>query len=78
MTSRWGLVKPGDHIVCVQRIHVDFVVKIVSVDEYGSGIKNIRPKSLMDMVKVRVRPVQSQLSKLREMPAQAFAARLVN
>ncbi|GIL75743.1 hypothetical protein Vretimale_15284 [Volvox reticuliferus] len=39
MASRVGLVKPHDHVVCVQRIHDDFCVKIISVDELGAGIK---------------------------------------
>ncbi|EFJ40338.1 cytosolic pyruvate kinase [Volvox carteri f. nagariensis] len=37
MASRVGLVKPHDHVVCVQRIHDDFCVKIISVDELGAG-----------------------------------------
>ena len=31
--------------------------QILSVDEVGSGIKAIRPKSLMDMMKVRYMPI---------------------
>lgn len=52
MTTRWGLVKPGDHIVCIQQIHDSFVIKIVSVDDAGAGIKDIRPESLVDLIKV--------------------------
>lgn len=26
MTASWGLVKPNDHIVCVQQIHDSFVI----------------------------------------------------
>ncbi|GLC77052.1 hypothetical protein PLESTF_001878200 [Pleodorina starrii] len=39
MAGRVGLVRPHDHVVCVQRIHDDFCVKIISVDELGAGIK---------------------------------------
>lgn len=37
VAGRMGLVKPHDHVVCVQRIHDDFCVKIVAVDEMGGG-----------------------------------------
>lgn len=37
VAGRMGLVKPHDHVVCVQRIHDDFCVKIVAVDEMGEG-----------------------------------------
>lgn len=39
MAGRVGLVKPHDHVVCVQRIHDDFCVKIISVDELGAGAR---------------------------------------
>lgn len=42
--AQMGLVQPHDHIVVVQRIHEDFCVKIVSVDELGSGIKRVDPE----------------------------------
>jgi hypothetical protein len=51
MTASWGLVKPGDHIVCVQQIHDSFVIKIVSVDSVGHGIATIRPQSLVNLMK---------------------------
>mmetsp|Transcript_6339 Transcript_6339/g.18214 ORF Transcript_6339/g.18214 Transcript_6339/m.18214 type:complete len:686 (+) Transcript_6339:188-2245(+) len=50
MTTRWGLVKPNDHIVCIQQIHDSFVIKIVSVDDAGAGIKDIRPESLVNLI----------------------------
>lgn len=34
-----GIIKPHNHVVAVQRVHDDFCVKIVSVDELGAGIK---------------------------------------
>lgn len=37
MAGRVKLVKPHDHVVCVQRIHDDFCVKIISVDDMGAG-----------------------------------------
>ncbi|PRW57775.1 pyruvate kinase isoform C [Chlorella sorokiniana] len=54
-----GWVKPLDHVVVLSRSQMDefmvkmdeFMVKIVSVDEHGLGIKRIRPKSLLDMLK---------------------------
>lgn len=52
MTTRWGLVKPNDHIVCIQQIHDSFVIKIVSVDDAGAGIKDIRPESLVNLIQV--------------------------
>ncbi|KAK9905554.1 hypothetical protein WJX75_002050 [Coccomyxa subellipsoidea] len=51
MSLRVGLVKPNDHIVVVQMISDALVVKILSVDELGGGIKAIRPQSLLDMMK---------------------------
>ncbi|KAL4425448.1 hypothetical protein ABPG75_009464 [Micractinium tetrahymenae] len=47
-----GWVAPNDHVVVLSRSAMDeFMVKIVSVDEQGLGIKRIRPKSLLDMLK---------------------------
>ncbi len=37
--SRLGIISPHNHVVAVQRIHEDFCVKIVSVDDMGAGIK---------------------------------------
>ena len=54
MSAKVGLVRANDHIVCVQRIHEAYVVKIVSVNDKGTGIQDIRPKSLIDMMKVRL------------------------
>ena len=54
MSAKVGLVRANDHIVCVQRIHESYVVKIVSVNDKGTGIQDIRPKSLIDMMKVRM------------------------
>ncbi len=51
MAARWGLVKPHDHVVCIQQVKSAFVIKIVSVDD-GHGIADIRPQSLVDMMKV--------------------------
>ena len=55
MSAKVGLVRANDHIVCVQRIHESYVVKIVSVNDKGTGIQDIRPKSLIDMMKVRLK-----------------------
>lgn len=52
-----GLVRPHDHIVIVQMVAQAFVLKIITVDGDGEGIKPIRPPSLMDMIKVRIASV---------------------
>jgi pyruvate kinase len=33
-----NVVVPGSQVVCVQRIHDDFCVKIVAVNERGDGL----------------------------------------
>lgn len=40
-----GFCCAGDHVVVVQRIHGDFCVKVVSVNELGSGIQEMNPSS---------------------------------
>lgn len=52
MSSKVGLVKPNDHIVCVQRMGESYVIKIVSVNEEGDGVEIIRPKSLENLIRV--------------------------
>ena len=54
MSSKVGLVKPHDHIVCVQRMGESFVIKIVSVNEAGDGVEIIRPKSLLNLMRVGI------------------------
>lgn len=56
MSAKVGLVKPRDHIVCVQRMGESFVIKIVSVNDEGDGVEIIRPKSLENLVRVRIPP----------------------
>lgn len=51
MSAKVGLVKPRDHIVCVQRMGESFVIKIVSVNDEGDGVEIIRPKSLENLVR---------------------------
>lgn len=51
MSANVGLVKPRDHIVCVQRMGESFVIKIVSVNDEGDGVEIIRPKSLVDLMR---------------------------
>lgn len=41
MAAYSGLVQPHQHVVCVQRIHDDFCVKIVAVNSMGGGIKRV-------------------------------------
>ena len=53
MSAKVGLVKPHDHIVCVQRMGESFVIKIVSVNEEGDGVEIIRPKSLLNLMRVK-------------------------
>ena len=52
MAAGAGIVRAGDHIVVVHMVHQDFLVKIVTVDESGESIAAIRPKSLLNIVKV--------------------------
>ena len=59
MAAKVGLVKPQDHIVCVQRMGESFVIKIVSVNDSGDGVEMIRPKSLINLI--RVSPLPSPL-----------------
>ena len=54
MSSKVGLVKPKDHIVCVQRMGESYVIKIVSVNDDGDGVEIIRPKSLENLMRVRL------------------------
>lgn len=55
MAARNEVVKPNDHVVVVSRSSNDeFLIKVVSVDERGAGIKQIRPKSLLNMLKAAV------------------------
>lgn len=55
MAARNEVVKPNDHVVIVSRSSSDeFLIKVVSVDERGAGIKQIRPKSLLNMLKATV------------------------
>ena len=62
MSAKVGLVKPRDHIVCVQRMGESFVIKIVSVNDEGNGVEIIRPKSLENLVRVGLLPRMSDLS----------------
>ena len=54
MSNKVGLVKPKDHIVCVQRMGESYVIKIVSVNDDGDGVEIIRPKSLENLMRVRL------------------------
>lgn len=52
MAAKVGLVKAQDHIVCVQRVGESFVIKIVSVNDSADGVEIIRPKSLINLIRV--------------------------
>ena len=54
MSSKVGLVKPKDHIVCVQRMGESYVIKTMSVNDDGDGVEIIRPKSLENLMTVRL------------------------
>jgi pyruvate kinase len=43
-TSR-KLLRAGDHAVCVEKISGDYCIKMVSVDESGTGVKEFEPLS---------------------------------
>jgi len=52
MAAQNGIVKPADHVVVLSRTEKkEFILKVVTLDEGGSGIKNIRPKSLLELLK---------------------------
>jgi hypothetical protein len=52
MAVKNGIVKANDHIVVLSRtMSNEFMLKVVTVDGQGGGILNIRPKSLMDLLK---------------------------
>ena len=59
LASSAGLVRPHDRIVIVQMVADTFVVKIITVDGDGDSIEPIRPKSLVDIIKVS-RPSPAQ------------------
>lgn len=52
MATAGGILKANDHVVVISRsMNEEFLLKVISVDEDCRGIKDIRPKSLMDMIK---------------------------
>jgi pyruvate kinase len=52
MATASGILQADDHVVIVSRsMNEEFLLKVISVDSDGRGIKDIRPKSLMDMIK---------------------------
>lgn len=52
MAVRNNVIKADDHVVVISRsAHDEFLIKVVSVDSQGAGIKAIRPKSLLNMLK---------------------------
>jgi len=52
MAAKNGVVSAGNHVVVVSRSQSDeFLIKVVTVDDQCAGIKQIRPKSLLDMLK---------------------------
>eukprot|EP00890_Picochlorum_soloecismus_P002397 jgi/Picsp_1/3158/NSC_05998-R1_pyruvate kinase len=52
MATTDGIIKPNDHAVIISRsLTEEYMIKVITVDETGKGIKEIRPKSLMDMIK---------------------------
>ena len=74
MCTKAGLLKASDHVVVVQMVQNAFVVKILSVDEVGEGIKPIRPPSLMDMIKVSYKDgkgLGAAFKSVKELPLSA-------
>lgn len=37
--AKMGVVAPGSHVVCIQQVHEEFCVKVISVNKFGTGIK---------------------------------------
>ena len=68
MSSKVGLVKPKDHIVCVQRMGESYVIKIVSVNDDGDGVEIIRPKSLENLMRVSMllKNTSAEIAQVRE------------
>jgi pyruvate kinase len=61
MAAQNGIVKPHDHVVVLSRTEKkEFILKVVTLDEGGSGIKNIRPKSLLELLKATGQHVQDE------------------
>lgn len=67
-----GVVKPHDHVVTISRAGAtEFMLKIVSVNESGSGLKHIRPKSLLNILRGHGQPVPPELLDEDEAAAEA-------
>lgn len=61
MAAQNGIVKPHDHVVVLSRTEKkEFILKVVTLDEGGSGIKNIRPKSLLELLKATGQHVEDE------------------
>lgn len=57
-----GVVQPDDHVVTISRAGAaEFMLKIVSVNETGTGIKQIRPKSLLNILRGHGQQVPAEL-----------------
>ncbi|KAK9862304.1 hypothetical protein WJX84_005516 [Apatococcus fuscideae] len=54
MSAHNKLVGPKDHVVVVHMVHDAFIVKIVSLDDTGSGILQDQPQSLIEMAKAQL------------------------
>jgi pyruvate kinase len=61
MAAQNGIVKPNDHVVILSRTaNKEFILKVVSLDEQATGIKNIRPKSLLELLKATGQHVEDE------------------
>ena len=51
LASSLSLVGPGDHVVVVHMMRSAYAIKIVTLDDSGASIANIRPRSLLELMK---------------------------
>jgi len=51
LASSLSLVGPGDHVVVVHMMRSAYAIKIVTLDDSGASIANIRPRSLLELMR---------------------------
>ena len=51
LASSLSLVGPGDHVVVVHMMRSAYAIKIVTLDDSGASIANIRPQSLLELMR---------------------------
>lgn len=51
LASNLSLVGPGDHVVVVHMMRSAYAIKIITLDDSGASIANIRPRSLLELMR---------------------------